>query len=223
MSASEDQSILRNSVLFEHVSDEVLRRISVHCVAVPLAAGETLFEQDSASDALYFLVDGQVHVIRHYDGDYDIVLATEHPYYVIGELSLLANLPRTGSVVAVSDCDLLRLDRDAILAACEEMPEIAVTSLELLGQRLYGLNLRVRENAILNVGARLASALRMLAHDENGPIDGEVSSVRLARATAVSPDVAEHTLRSWEQKGILSVDGRNVTVHDVEALKNIAG
>lgn len=218
-----DQTILRNSLLFKDVSNEVLQEVGKHCTPMDLHAGETLFEQDSASDALYFLVEGQVHIIRQYPDGYDVILATENPYYVIGELSMLADLPRTGTVVAVSDCDLVKLSRDSIIGICDAMPEIGMQAITHLGQRLYYLNLRVREQAIGNVAARVATALLMLSREQAGDIEGEVSVAQLARTTAIDRDVVDHMLKEWDVEGIIRRSGRQIAILNLEKLLNIAG
>jgi CRP-like cAMP-binding protein len=218
-----DQTILRNSLLFKDVSNEVLQEVGKHCTPMDLNAGETLFEQDSPSDALYFLVEGQVHIIRQYSDGYDVILATENPYYVIGELSMLADLPRTGTVVAVSDCDLVKLSRDSIIGISENMPDIGVQAITHLGQRLYQLNLRVREQAIGNVAARVATALLMLSREQTGDIEGEVSIAQLARTTAIDRDVVDHMLKDWDTEGVIRRSGRQIAILNLEKLVNIAG
>lgn len=218
-----DQTILRNSLLFKDVSNEVLQEVGKHCTPMDLNAGETLFEQDSPADALYFLLEGQVHIIRQYSDGYDVILATENPYYVIGELSMLANMPRTGAVVAVSDCDLVKLSRDAVMGICEDMQGIAVQAITHLGQRLYYLNLKVREQAIGNVAARVATALLMLSREQTGEIEGDVSVAQLARTTAIDTDVVDYMLKNWVNDGIISRSGLKVTINKLETLLNIAG
>jgi CRP-like cAMP-binding protein len=167
---------------------------------------------------MYFLESGQIHVIRQYpDGD-EVILATEVPYYVIGELSMLANEPRTGKVVAVGDCDLLKLSRDDFLHLVKVTPEIAVSALDDLGKRLYKLNLRVRESAIGNVAARVASVLLLMDDSSQA-----VSMTRLARATAMDADVVERLLKDWESKGIISLKEQKLRILDMLVLQSIAG
>lgn len=215
--------ILRNSFLFKEIGTDVLSDMVKHCQRMELPAGETLFEQDSEPDAMYFLEAGQIHIVRHYASGYEVILATEVPYYVIGELSMLANQPRTGSVVAVGNCDLIRVSHDAIEEISRQHPGVPFNALKHLGKRLYKLNLRVRENAIGNVRARIASVLLLLSNEQNGEIQGLINLNRLARATAIDTDVVEHLMKDWSSDGILSMDGQSVTIHDTDKLKNIAG
>lgn len=215
--------ILRSSFLFKEVGTDILAEVVKHCQPMELLAGDTLFEQDSEPDAMYFLEAGQIHILRHYPSGHEVILATEVPYYVIGELSMLANLPRTGSVVAVGNCDLLRISRKAVESISHAHPDLPLKAMKHLGERLYKLNLRVRENAIGNIKARIASLLLLLSNGQNGLISTQVNHNRLARATALDTDVVEHTLKKWRKDGILSIDGQTMTINNIDALKNIAG
>lgn len=215
--------ILRNSFLFRDADTNLLQSILPQCEYQELLAGETLFEQDSEPDAMYFLQDGQIHVVRHYPDGSEVVLATEIPYYVIGELSLLANKPRTGSVVAVGNCDLVRMSRDTVFEVFHQMPKVAVNALTHLGKRLYRLNLRVRESAISNVSGRVATLLVMMADNKAGTIDKPINLSRLARATAIDTDFVKHLIKKWESEAVLSLDEKQITIFDIEYLRRIAG
>lgn len=216
-------STLKSSFLFKDASDAVLQAVANYCQPMELAAGETLFEQDSEADALYFLEEGQIHIVRTYPNGDEVILATEVPDYVIGELSMLANQPRSGSVVAIGDCELLKLSREAIIEVCNQYPDLAVRALTQLGNRLYQLNLRVRESAIGNVSARVASVVLMLCHYQAGQTIHEVRVTRIARATAMDADVVERLLKQWDAQGILHFDGQELSIHNLAALQALAG
>jgi CRP-like cAMP-binding protein len=218
-----DIDYLRHALLFKDAPTSALESAATFCEMQELNAGETLFQQDSPSDAMYILLSGQVHVVRRYADNYEVILATEGPYYVIGELSMLATLPRTGSVVAVSDCELLKLSRTALLAICEKMPQLAVQTLTHMGQRLYRLNLKVRESAIGNVSARLASLLMLMAGNESGSLAKPVYISRLARATAMDAFVVEEILRQWAMQGVITYENNQLTIHNLEKIQALAG
>ena len=216
-------TLLKNSFLFKEVDASILAEIASQAQDLELLAGETLFEQNSAPDAMYFLEAGQIHVVRHYRSGKEVILATEVPYYVIGELSLLANQARTGSVVAVGNCDLVKVNRDTIESFSHKYPEIALKALSHLGKRLYRLNLHVRESAIGNVQARIATLLSLMVNEETGDITEDINITQLARATALDVDVVKHTLSQFVHDNIIEIQGKSVNVTDLIGLKNIAG
>jgi CRP-like cAMP-binding protein len=218
--AEVDYQQLRDAELFQELDDAALIELAAHCKYRELSAGETLFRQDDPADALYILTDGQIHIVRVYPTGEEVILATEGPYYAIGELSLLAQQPRTGSVVAVSDCTLLSLKRQAFMDTCARMPDVAVRALDYVSRRLYRMNLMVREHALGNVRARIASAILLFAEDGSG---AGVSVTRLARATGTDADAIERILKQWEQDDWIAFDGRRLTIHDAANLQMIAG
>jgi CRP/FNR family transcriptional regulator, cyclic AMP receptor protein len=223
MTMTIDLRTLRSSLIFKDVPDSVLAEVAAHCQFTRLSAGDTLFQQDSAPDSMYFLESGQVHIVRHYPDGGEVILATESPYYVIGELSLLADQPRTGTVVAVSDCEMFRLNRDPFMNIYQRYPEVAVNALVHLGQRLYRLNLSVRESAIGNAQARIASMLLLISGGATGQVSDDVQVSRLARATALEPGLVNRVMAQWSKQGLIAYDGRRLTIHDARTIRDLAG
>lgn len=223
MSTQVQYQKLQDAQLFQKLPEQALTTLAKNCHYRELAAGETLFQQGDPGDSLYILHDGQIHIVRRYDNGDEVVLATEGPYYVIGDLSGIVGQPRTGSVVAVSDCTLIGLSREALLDACAHVPGVATEVIAHLAQRLYRMNLLVRETAVGNVAARIASVLLMLSNERSGLIGSEVRVTRLARAVAVEADVVDRVLQGWIKQGYITFDGRSLTIENIEPLKIIAG
>jgi CRP/FNR family cyclic AMP-dependent transcriptional regulator len=214
---------LRDADMFKHLSDEVLQALAQHCHVMELQAGATLFEQNSPGDAMYLLETGQVHIVRQEADGEQVILATEGPYYMIGDLSMLVGHPRTGSVVAVSDCTLIVLSKVGFDSVCAQTSELAVKVLAHVAQRLYRTTLQLREHAIGNVPARVATLLVLLSGGKNGPVNAHIRVSRMARATATNADTVERLLNDWTRQGIIEYDARRITVNDIEALRDIAG
>ncbi len=218
-----DHLKLRDADMFKHLSDDVLQALAQHCHIMELQAGATLFHQSSPGDSMYILETGQVHIIRQEPDGEQLILATEGPYYVIGDLSMMVGQPRTGTVIAVSDCTLIALNRVGFDSVCTQSPELAVRVLAHMTQRLYRTTLQVREHAIGNIPARVATLLVLLSGGQNGPVNAHIRVSRMARATATSADTVERLLNDWERQGIIDYDARKISVNDIEALRDIAG
>jgi CRP-like cAMP-binding protein len=218
-----DHQQLRNFTIFRDLSDEVLAELVKHCQEIELGAGETLFQQNHPGDFLYLLVDGQIHIVREYPDGEQVILATEGPYYAIGDLSMLASYPRTGAVVAVSDCSMIAIEREVFFEVCRRVPEVAIEMIVYLARRLHRLNLQVREYAISNIAARVASVLWLLSGGEAGVVSSTVRVSRIARAVATDADKVERILNEWTTAGYISYDGKQVEIHDLDMIRNIAG
>ncbi len=76
-------------------------------------AGETLIERGGAIDMVFILLHGTLEVSGIQLGDKPILLYSGE---VVGEISLLDSRPPTTNVSAASDCIVLALPRDKLLA-----------------------------------------------------------------------------------------------------------
>jgi MFS family permease len=88
---------------------EELARRATH-VAVP--GGETIISEGEPGDRFYVIADGAVTVREH--GRFR---RTEFAGDCFGEIALLREVPRTATVVAATDVELLALEREEFLAA----------------------------------------------------------------------------------------------------------
>jgi CRP-like cAMP-binding protein len=218
-----DYHMLRDAELFNNLDDAVLHELAQRCTMMELPAGETLFQQGENSGAFYLLRRGQVHIIRQYPDGEQVILGTEGPYYVIGALPMLVDQLHTGTVVAVSDCTLIVLRRTDFVDACQAFPSVSMQIMHYLGLRLYRMNLKVREHAIGNVAARVASVLVLLADGNNGPLRQHVRVSRVARAAATDADVVERLFAQWSEAGYMTFDMGQITIHKLDVLRAIAG
>lgn len=97
-------------------------------------AGQLIIHQGSQTDALYFLIEGAVEVLKD-----DVRVATAaQPGLVFGEMSVLLGVPHTASVRAVKPCAfyIVRQPREFLKSS----PVLCLHVSELLARRLDALN-----------------------------------------------------------------------------------
>jgi len=97
---------------------------------VPLRAGEVLFSRGDAGDALYVVAWGEVAVVA----DRELARLAEGEFF--GEISLLADRPRTATVRATVDSHVLAIDRALLVDLVSEAPEMLKILLRFLRDRL---------------------------------------------------------------------------------------
>jgi NTE family protein len=78
-----------------------------------LPGGVTLFEQGEGSDALYVLLYGRLAAVRTSEDGVKRSLGCVAPGECVGEIGLITQSPRSASVAALRDSELLRLPRVA--------------------------------------------------------------------------------------------------------------
>jgi CRP-like cAMP-binding protein len=73
-------------------------------------AGTWLCREGETGDACFVLISGHLEIVRHVGRD-ELVLATLAEGSVVGQIGLVDGGPRSASVRALGDCELLELDR----------------------------------------------------------------------------------------------------------------
>ncbi|GCL61305.1 cyclic nucleotide-binding domain-containing protein [Pseudaquabacterium pictum] len=106
---------LRNVPLFAAVRDGELTAVAASARPVALAAGQTLFAEGDAGDALYVLLQGALAVSVQ-----GRRINTLGDHEVVGEMAVLDPQPRSATVTALETSQLLRIgaaELEALMAA----------------------------------------------------------------------------------------------------------
>ncbi|MEN6336584.1 MAG: mechanosensitive ion channel family protein [Phycisphaerales bacterium] len=109
------------------LSRDELRAVARNVRRVRFTRGETLMRQGDIGELFYALVQGTVHgTIVNSDAAAPILFDLQ-PGALFGEMSLLTGLPRSATMTALTDCELLEFDRDdftQLLSLREEIPRV---------------------------------------------------------------------------------------------------
>jgi putative peptide zinc metalloprotease protein len=100
---------------FMTLDDQARRRLAQRLTPRAVTAGETLMRQGEPGDRCYLLRAGTVDVL-HDAGEGDRVVADMGPGSIVGETAMLTDAPRSATVRARTDCDLLEMRRDDLVS-----------------------------------------------------------------------------------------------------------
>ena len=115
------------------------------------AAGQTIFSYGDPGHALYIIRSGEVEIFLKNDQGEKIVLETSGPGDVFGEISLLDDGPRTAWVAAISDVEVLRLDREHFEDYVRLYTPAALNLLSVAARRLRKSDDVIRRTVTRNV------------------------------------------------------------------------
>ena len=133
---------MRDVPLFRHLDAAAFAELEGELEWFAMPGGAVLFEYGDESDALYVLKSGSLGAFKPAaDGRFrleGIVAAGE----TVGELGLIVDQPRSATVRALRDSELLRLSRRGFTALVEHHPEAMLRSARLTVQRLVARSVR---------------------------------------------------------------------------------
>jgi CRP-like cAMP-binding protein len=125
---------LSRTPLFAGLSREALESLVQQLTLVHLAADEVLFKEGDPGDALYVIVEGEVAVLS--EGPPQVEMARLGPGAFMGEVALMTDQPRSATVTATEDAELLRIDRKTLSGVLASHGEVLAAVLRFVRHRL---------------------------------------------------------------------------------------
>lgn len=123
--------------LFAGLDKKDLQLLAGACQERKYSAGSTLIKQGDTGVGLYVIIGGTVRITKATDPDKaEIDLGTVGTGNVLGEMSLLDDLPRSATVTAVDDVTALLLPVWEFRTTLRNQPNIALRLLTTLSRRL---------------------------------------------------------------------------------------
>ncbi|HXQ61223.1 MAG TPA: cyclic nucleotide-binding domain-containing protein [Acidimicrobiales bacterium] len=123
--------LLAQMPLFSTCSRRQLAQLTPLTVADTLPAGTVLTRQGAAGGIAYILASGQAEVLQT-----GRRLALLGPGDIVGELSLIDGKPRSATVKAVTDLEVLEIDSRDLTRLLRKAPAVTRNLLEALALRL---------------------------------------------------------------------------------------
>lgn len=136
---------------------------------VHFAAGDAIFRQGETGDALYLIVAGQVAISANHQTDNaePALLARLAKGQSFGEMALLTGEPRTATVTALTEVELLKIAREHFDELLDCSPRLRQAVEALNSRRILQNVATLREQADAADWQRLALAnIQRLSHKE---------------------------------------------------------
>jgi CRP-like cAMP-binding protein len=128
--------------IFHLLNKEELEQIVPYFEIVHYPAGTTLFNEGDSGDFIGFIVSGRLEVKKQTEfKGRQIVLALLSRGSFVGELSMVDEQPRSATVVASEDSELVILRREALDSLMQTYPYIGIKILKGLN-RFLAIRLR---------------------------------------------------------------------------------
>ena len=172
---------------FGEISTEIspfwLENFSGQCERLLLSPGDVLFSQgDEAGDA-YAIDEGWISISRKDEDNNEMIFAHLSKGALFGELAILDDEPRSAAATAITNVELVVLERDRLLDIIRLHPEKTGELLRHFSKRLRDLDDLAMVQAFAPQTSRVIYALQQLWH--SATTDRKDANIRIAK---VGPD-----------------------------------
>jgi CRP/FNR family transcriptional regulator, cyclic AMP receptor protein len=224
--AFDKRAVLRDHPLFAGLGAQVIDRLAAYAHTKSIAAGTTIFEKGDPGTCLFAVCSGTVKISNHSPDGKDAVFNLINVGEIFGEIALLDGQARTAEAVALSDCELMTIDRRDFVPLVKSEPELALKLIEVLCGRLRRTSEQVEDVIFLDLPARLAKTLLWLAKRAKPSAQGSkvtITQREIGQIIGMSRESTNKQLRMWEENKWVRLERGSVILLDARPLKEIAG
>lgn len=126
MKNQEKIEVIRNSSFFKDLSEEYIMQIAEVAKEINYKKGEIIFEENTNADAFYIINKGEVEILKKGNSNKEEILAVKRCQDVFGEMAVIDDLPRSATIKARTNVELLRLSKDIFNELMKSFPHISI-------------------------------------------------------------------------------------------------
>jgi CRP-like cAMP-binding protein len=223
------RGVLAGIPLLSGLAEADMQRIAGCARTQRVPAGHVIIERGDPPEALFAVATGKLKVVAPRSAGRNATLHILGPGDVFGEVALFQTDGRTARVTAIEESVLVVIDRRDFMDLLARSTDLSSRMLALMASRLRNTIAHFDATTSLDVPARLARKLLLLARDF-GVVEGGrvVLSLRLSQSELgdlvdSSRQTVNRELRRWHDEGILATEDGRLVVLDMERLRAQAG
>lgn len=218
-------SLLRSHPLFRDLPAAVIEHIGSYMKTRRVLRGTTIFAKGDPGSGLMGVLAGSVKVsVASVEGK-DIVLNVFREGDVFGEIALLDGRPRTADAIAMTDCELIVIERRDFVPFLSSNPPVMLKFIEILCSRLRHTSEQVQDITFLNLPTRLAKTLLQLTGGEEDSAPRRTAAItqrEISQMIGMSRESTNKQLRAREKRGWIRLERGGVGVLAPDKLAAIA-
>lgn len=217
------RSILSNLPLFRQLSGAEIDSLALGTREHKISKNEILFQKGDPSHGFYVIAHGQIKLAFPSPQGAEKVVEIIGTGQSFGEAVMFMEKPYPVFAQALADSLLLHIAKPVIFSAIDSDPALARKMLAGLSIRLHGLIQDVEAYSLRSGTQRLIGfLLEQRQNSVNGVTEIELPASKnvIASRLNLTPETLSRILHSLSERGLISVHGRMIHIHDVERLRS---
>jgi CRP/FNR family transcriptional regulator, cyclic AMP receptor protein len=211
------RKVLERGALFRALGEQERVELAAHARPRTFAANQPICHVGEPGYSMMGVVVGTVRISLPTPKGRDIILADLPAGELFGEIALLDGKPRSANATALTNCELLVLERRDVLPFLERSPTACLNLMQLLCGRIRRSDERMAEIAFFDLPARLARVLLRYPAQGRGKLS--LSQRELAEMSGSTRENVNRCLRDWQRHGILELKNRWTIILKPEVLQ----
>jgi len=127
---------LKETELFRELNDEALATIAQKASIRELVKDDVLIKKGDVGDSLFLVHSGEMKIVTEDSKGDELIINKCGPGEVIGEMALIDGVPRSATVIALTDVEVLELKHDVFEEILETRADVSLSIIRNYSNRL---------------------------------------------------------------------------------------
>lgn len=221
--APEHAAIARSSLLLSGADNELAAKILSAARVRGFDRGATIFLQGERATAIYIVISGWVKLYRIAPNGAEAVVGVFTRGRSFGEAVAFRSDNYPVAAEAATDCELIRIEAEAVLRLIETNPEIAISILTSTFAHLHSLVAQVEQLKAQTGAQRVAEFLLELSHCDAGRCEVTLpyDKVLIAGRLGMTPESLSRAFQKLRKLGVKILQN-HAEITDIGALRTYA-
>jgi len=216
-------ALLRSHPFFKDLGGSIVERLAPRVITTKVKKGAVIFNKGDIGTKLYAVRSGAVRISAPSEQGKDAIFNLVVPGELFGEIAFLDGGQRTADAVAISNCELMVIERRDFIPLLRDNPEVAISLIKILCGRIRRTSEQVEDIVFLGLPNRLAKVLLHLC-DSSGaatPSKIQVTQREISQMIGVSRESANKQLQDWQRRKWLKLERGGLVIFAPNALRNL--
>ncbi len=186
-------------------------------------SGEVVYDEGNHANNIYLIKDGVVksHKIDEFGKELITTIFKTDEFF--GYTSFTDNVPYLESATTMEKTEVVAISKDELKKILKKNHKLTLEFIQLLADNLVEFKEQLLQMAYGSVKKKTASTI--LQFTEKIPTKSvgtiKISRSDLASVAGIATESLIRTLSSLKKDGLINIEGRNITVLDIEKLKRV--
>ncbi len=219
-----DRSLVSDFEIFKGVPPEDIDAVLALARPRRLVEGAVAFRQGTPAEEFFLLLNGRLKVQQTTPDGQQIVVRHINPGDLFGIAPAVHRPDYPGTAMAMVESLALVWPVGQWDAFIGRNPAFAMGAMQTVGRRLQDANTRIRELSTEAVERRIAHTILRLVNQAGRKtpkgieIDFPVTREDIAEMSGTTLHTVSRVMSGWQQKGMVTLGRRRVTVNDAHRL-----
>jgi CRP/FNR family transcriptional regulator, cyclic AMP receptor protein len=206
---------LRKIPFLSKIADGVLLTLAEKAKSAKFPKQATIVMEGDETSSLYIILSGKVRVFSSDDKSKEVTLLIQEPGSYFGEIALLSDEPRSASVVTLEPTVCAVISKSDFISWLMVNPDVAITLLGVLSEKIRQLTDKVRLMALSNVYERTVKALQAMSVVEGNlnVIHNRPTQQELASMVGASREMINKIMHELTKGGYVTIEDKLMLIN----------